>query len=126
MQAKLPLPYCTLYVVRHAQSESNASGYLAGQKDEQLTELGKQQAIALAKDLSTLQFDAIFSSDLMRAKHTAEIIAREHKLVIETTKHLRERMWGEKQEYAKIEEEKKEINRVRAAYDKIPPKERYS
>lgn len=83
----------TIYLVRHAQSESNA---LSGQKHDfeglgtDLTAEGKKQAKKLAKKLKNISFDAIFSSDTLRTKQTAEIIALEKKLAIETTNGIRE------------------------------------
>ena len=44
-----------------------------------------------------MKFDAVFSSDLIRSKRTAEIIILEKELVIQTTKALRERYFGKYQ-----------------------------
>jgi broad specificity phosphatase PhoE len=50
--------------------------------------------MAMAKKLADVKFDAAFSSDLIRAKRTAEIISLEKKLAVQTTKALRERYFG--------------------------------
>jgi probable phosphoglycerate mutase len=55
-----------------------------------LTELGIEQAKQIASRLHDVKFDAAFSSDLLRAKHTAEIIALEHKLAVITNDTIRE------------------------------------
>jgi len=65
------------YFVRHGQSESNASGVLAGWLDFPLTDNGVQQAIETADNIkrSGVKFDSILSSPLSRAYRTAGIIA---------------------------------------------------
>src|SRR5579859_4359366 len=89
---------CTFYIVRHAQSEANAKGLRAGQMDFDLSEEGANQSKERAKDLADVTFDLAFSSDLLRAKKTAEIIALEHKIAVVTTEKLRERAWGKELE----------------------------
>lgn len=85
---------CTIYLVRHGQTEWNIKGLIQGHTDSPLTLEGQKQASSLAKEFKTRKFDAVFSSDLLRAKRTAEIIALEHRLIVETTKALRERRFG--------------------------------
>lgn len=85
---------CTFYIVRHGESEWNVERKLAGQVDSLLTEKGEMQAKKVAEELRHISFDLAFSSDLIRAKRTAEIIALEHNLVVTTTKLLRERSFG--------------------------------
>lgn len=65
-----------LILVRHGQGENNLYNLVGGWSDVKLTELGKQQAQAVAERLSEeLNEDyEIYSSDLERAKQTAEII----------------------------------------------------
>lgn len=86
--------YCTFYIVRHGQTEWNVKRIIQGRYDSPLTKIGLNQIDVLAQELKELKFDAAFSSDLLRAKRTAEIIALEHNLAVETTKHLRERDFG--------------------------------
>lgn len=62
-----------LLVVRHGQSEWNAVGRWQGQADPPLDRAGQLQAVAAAELLGT--FDAVWASDLQRARLTAEIIA---------------------------------------------------
>lgn len=87
--------YCTFYIIRHGQTEWNVLQKIQGHLDSPLTEPGKQEAKQTAKKLKDVHFDAVFSSDLLRSKHTAEIIALEKKLEVMTTKALRERTFGE-------------------------------
>lgn len=66
-------------VVRHGESEWNAQRRWQGQADPPLTDLGRTQAHAAVEKLGT--FDLLASSDLQRARTTAEIIG--HRLGIE-------------------------------------------
>lgn len=87
---------CTIYVVRHAQSLFNASENVEEYANEgpfgsPLSDKGKEQAKNLAKKLNSINFAAAFSSDLARAKETAEILSLEKKLAHEIKKTIRER-----------------------------------
>lgn len=63
-------------MVRHGITEWNLLGIAQGSADVSLNETGKRQAEALAKRLvSEETWDLIVSSDLARAKETAEIIS---------------------------------------------------
>ncbi len=64
-----------ILLVRHGESEWNATGRWQGQADPPLTELGRRQARAAAANLGPV--DAIVTSDLERARVTAEILAGE-------------------------------------------------
>ncbi len=65
-----------IIIIRHGQGENNLRDLLGGWSDLKLTELGIQQAQAVADRLNEeLKEDyTVYSSDLMRAKQTAEII----------------------------------------------------
>ncbi len=63
-----------LLLVRHGQSEWNAMGRWQGKANPPLTDLGKEQALLAAKKLP--DFSILASSDLVRARETAEIFAR--------------------------------------------------
>lgn len=86
---------CTFYLVRHGETEFNTKKILQGHLDSPLTEKGIADAKLLGQKLKNIRFDLVFSSDLLRAKRTAEIITSEKKLAIESTKILRERSFGE-------------------------------
>jgi len=86
--------YCTLYLVRHGETEWNVSGFIMGQSDSPLTQRGIEQVQMTAQALKNVDFDAIFSSDLPRAEKTAEILRLDKKIPIETSKLLRERNYG--------------------------------
>ena len=63
-----------LYLVRHGQSTGNIGGTLMGQSDHPLTPLGEQQARAAAARLAAFGPMPVYSSDLPRARTTAERI----------------------------------------------------
>lgn len=62
-----------VYIVRHGQTTSNSLGYHALKEDD-LTELGIQQAEELRDKIKNMNFDIIICSPLTRTKHTAKII----------------------------------------------------
>ena len=70
-------PPTILLLCRHGQSEWNAAGRVQGQSlvAAGLTELGRWQAERLAARLAASPVDALYSSDLLRAVETAEIVA---------------------------------------------------
>ncbi len=86
--------FTTFYIVRHGETEWNVARIIQGQMESKLTEKGIGQAKDTAERLKSVEFDAIFSSDLTRAKRTAEIIKLDRKLEILTKKSLRERAFG--------------------------------
>ncbi len=65
-----------LIVARHAESEWNPIGRYQGLLDPDLTERGKEQAKLLAKALSGMGIEKIFSSPLKRTLKTAEEVAK--------------------------------------------------
>jgi broad specificity phosphatase PhoE len=85
---------CYFYIVRHGETEWNVKRIVQGHKDSALTHEGKRQAHLLKVHFRKISFAAVYSSDLLRAKKTAQIINWEKKLAITTTKALRERSFG--------------------------------
>jgi probable phosphoglycerate mutase len=65
----------TLCLTRHGETDWNQQGILQGWTDVTLNKLGRQQARAMAAGFDKQGFDAIWSSPLLRARETAEIIA---------------------------------------------------
>ena len=66
-----------IYITRHGQDQDNAAGLLNGHRNTPLTDLGIKQANELAVNIkdSDIIFDHIFTSPLIRASKTAEIIS---------------------------------------------------
>lgn len=67
-----------IYFVRHAESEANAAGIMAGSEhDIALTKIGEAQAERAGKDLIGKGIEVIIASPMIRTRQTAEIIANE-------------------------------------------------
>lgn len=79
-----------LLLVRHGESEWNASGRLQGQADPPLSKLGRRQAAHVSARLVDEGVDAIVSSDLERAVHTASALAGSVGLEVVKREDLRE------------------------------------
>ena len=62
------------YIVRHGETLLNSLGRAQGWTDSPLTDAGKQTAIDLGQKLKGIAFDAIYTSDMLRAVRTAELI----------------------------------------------------
>jgi broad specificity phosphatase PhoE len=114
-----------LLLVRHGETEWNATRKIQGHTDIALSELGERQCARLRDRLAAgelsyglpmaaplavrhaigaapatgLQIDAVVASDLRRAWHTAEILATPWGLAVERTGALREMNWGDFQGY---------------------------
>lgn len=82
------------YIVRHGQTEWNVERRIQGHSDSPLTEEGLVQAKTLGNTLNHISFDVVYSSDLLRAKRTAELIMHEKSLAIKTAQALREKNQG--------------------------------
>ncbi|CAK9166453.1 unnamed protein product [Ilex paraguariensis] len=68
--------YAEIIVICHGETIWNAEGRLQGHLDVDLNKVGRQQANAVAVQLSTgPKISAVYSSDLKRAYETAELIA---------------------------------------------------
>lgn len=80
-----------LYIVRHGQVPHNAL-HQYNTTDEDLTELGISQAVELSEKIKNKHFDIIISSPLIRAKHTAEIIANNREIFYDD--RIKERSCG--------------------------------
>ncbi|MDR1310307.1 MAG: histidine phosphatase family protein [Burkholderiaceae bacterium] len=81
-------------LIRHGKTEWNQHKRLQGHSDVPLNAEGIAQAISLAETLRRETLHAILSSDLQRARDTAEAIARWHTLPVQADPALRERCYG--------------------------------
>lgn len=85
-----------LIIIRHGQSVANAQHRFAGHSNFDLTGIGKRQAeLAGEYIFNNFKIDAIYSSDLKRAYHTALPAARLFGLPVEKREGLREIFAGE-------------------------------
>ena len=85
------------YFVRHGESEANLTNTFSNQQHElhPLTEKGRAQAQARAEDLRAVKFSEIYSSPMLRARQTAEILNAAHGLEIQFTPALLEHDAGD-------------------------------
>ena len=79
-----------LFIVRHGETEANKKGIEAGPLDYPLTKTGVKEASFIAKTLSKIKMNAVYSSPVFRAVETAKILARPHKLKVKTLEELTE------------------------------------
>lgn len=80
-----------IYFVRHGESEANLLGEFSNRGIKHgLTPKGRRQATALAESLERFSVDLIYSSPLLRASQTAEIVAARLGLAYSVTDALRE------------------------------------
>ena len=81
-------------LVRHGETTWNLEGRRQGQSDSPLTAIGLAQARAIADRLADERVDALYSSDLTRALHTAAQIAVACNLPVLPDARLREKSFG--------------------------------
>lgn len=70
----------TVYVGRHGETRLNSEERLRGWIDEPLNKEGIKEAKIMADKMKEYPIDRIYCSDLDRADHTAQIVAKEHDL----------------------------------------------
>jgi probable phosphoglycerate mutase len=66
-----------LILIRHGETEWARLGKHTGRTDIELTDQGREEAVAARATLEDLQITAVFSSPLRRARETAEIVGLE-------------------------------------------------
>ena len=84
-----------LILVRHGQTEWNAGGRYQGQSNVALSETGRKQAISLAERFPVNALDAIYASDLDRAKETAECVGQKLGVAVRMESAFRELSFGD-------------------------------
>lgn len=87
---KKGLPVDYLFIVRHGETEANVEGVEAGPLDYSLTKKGRKDARYIAKTLSKIKIEAVYSSPVFRAVETAGILERPHRLKVRTLEELTE------------------------------------
>ena len=117
-----------LVIVRHGQSAWNLENRFTGWVDVDLSPNGVEEAKKAGEKLKGWKFDQAFSSALLRANRTLDIILSatgQADLHIEKDKALNERMYGELQGMNKDEGRKQfgeeQIHIWRRSFDIAPP-----
>lgn len=88
----------TVITIQHTQSIHHTNDMIGSWTDWDITKLGVLQAERIGKNLAdelSCKVDRIISSDLLRARHTAEIVAKYFNVEIELDERIRERNLGE-------------------------------
>ena len=120
----------SLVLIRHGQSEWNEKNLFTGWKDPGLTAKGVEEAKSAGIQLRTegFQFDVMFTSDLLRAQKTGEIILKElgvTNLPVVKNQALNERDYGDLSGLNKDEAREKwgdeQVHIWRRSFDTPPP-----
>jgi 2,3-bisphosphoglycerate-dependent phosphoglycerate mutase len=116
---------CNLFVFRHAETTDNSNHIFSGWRDPDLTSKGLLQAQEIAQQLKQERIDYAFTSHLLRARKTLEIVLKPHLNVsVFVDDRLIERCYGTLQGKSKIaiEAERPEwFAKVHRGYDFPPP-----
>lgn len=116
---------CTIYLIRHGQSEWNVQSLMQGKTSGvPLTKAGIKQAREIRDRFTKIKFAAIFSSDLLRARQTAQIIAFQRKLAVITAKAIRERSFG-RYEGKTLKQYQEELKEMLEHFDALSDKEKF-
>lgn len=83
-----------ILLIRHGETAWNAIRRLQGHLDIPLNVEGMRQAAALARAIEDEALDAVYSSDLLRARQTATAIAAPRGMEVRLDRGLRERCYG--------------------------------
>jgi 2,3-bisphosphoglycerate-dependent phosphoglycerate mutase len=119
--------YGTLILIRHGQSIYNEENRFTGWKDVDLTQKGVDEAISSANLLKDKNINLAFTSNLIRAQKTLDLILNELNIKIDIIKNeaLNERDYG-----SLVSQNKKEaadkygvdmVQKWRRSYDIPPP-----
>ena len=85
----------TLFLVRHGETSFNHRGIYQGHQDIPLNDRGRQQARLVGEKLKEARCHFLWSSDLSRARETAQIIGQIADLAVHEDRRLREIAFGQ-------------------------------
>ena len=77
-------------LLRHGATDWNIQGRCQGSTDRELSETGVRQAKLVAASLSQRKISAVYSSGLLRARRTAQLISEPHGLAVHIEHDVRE------------------------------------
>lgn len=87
-------PGTLIYLFRHGEVVLAETRRFIGHLDVPLSPRGERQSVAQAARLAAVELSAVFTSDLIRARRTGEIIGKPHGLVPRLVPELREMAMG--------------------------------
>ncbi|RFS20501.1 2,3-bisphosphoglycerate-dependent phosphoglycerate mutase [Chitinophaga silvatica] len=118
----------TLYLIRHGQSQWNLENRFTGWKDIDLSPTGVEVAIKAGDELKGEKIDIAFTSTLIRAQHTLDIVLKEcglEDIPVFKDAALNERAYGDLEGLNKAETAKKfgdeQVHIWRRSFDVAPP-----
>lgn len=79
-----------LHIVRHGQTDWNATRRIQGQLDSQLDALGKQQAIERGADFTHMKLAGVYSSSSLRTRQTTDLLLGQRDDLVTFRDDLRE------------------------------------
>lgn len=102
-----------LVLLRHGETAWNQDARIQGHTDIELNPTGRWQAARLGAALADDGLQAVYSSDLLRARETAEAIGERAGVAVQLDRGLRERAFGqfEGQRFVDIEARDPEAGR---------------
>ena len=83
-----------LCIIRHGETDWNVEKRIQGHTDILLNDTGRAQALAMAFNAAHHRFQAVYSSDLVRAMETAQALAQREDHAVKPLPQLRERHFG--------------------------------
>ena len=119
----------TLVLIRHGQSVWNATNRFTGWTDVELSQKGEIEAATAGEQLADVRFDVVYTSALMRAQRTAEIVMSKNRVSGEIPtkqdERLNERHYGDLQGLNKAETAEihgaEQVRIWRRSFDVPPP-----
>ncbi len=84
-----------LYIVRHGETDWNKARKVQGHSDIPLNEYGVHLAKQTAEGMKDIPFDMVYTSPLIRAKQTAEIILSGRNIPVLESEGIKELGFGE-------------------------------
>ncbi len=92
----MAFPRTRLILIRHGETAANVAGRMQGRGDDPLTPRGQGQVRAIAQRLKDEGYvvSAVYTSPLLRGRHTADTIAAEFDLISQTRDGLQEMNLG--------------------------------
>ena len=89
----------TVFLVRHGEAEGNLYRRIHGHYDSKITENGLLQLKALQQRFAPIHLDAAYSSDLYRARKTADAVCAPKQLSVTLDPRLREVSMGDWEDF---------------------------
>ena len=84
-----------IYLMRHGETDYNKNKMIQGQCDIELNEYGRELARITAEGLKEVPLDVVYTSPLIRAKETAQIVIGDRKVLWIEEPRIQEICFGE-------------------------------